>query len=129
VKDCGCFGDALKLKPWESFMKDVVLLFFIFYFIQSKLVKPVFANSVQNIITYASIICMFLGVWVLNHLPLIDFRPFKVANIQKKEVPEGAKSVVEMTFIYNVNGVNTEFSTDDLMNLPEGATLWIEKIK
>jgi hypothetical protein len=46
------------------------------------------------------------------------------------EVPEGApKSVVEMTFIYNVNGVNTEFSTDDLMNLPEGATLWIEKIK
>jgi hypothetical protein len=33
VKDCGCFGDALKLKPWESFMKDVVLLFFIFYFI------------------------------------------------------------------------------------------------
>jgi hypothetical protein len=36
------------------------------------------------------------------------------------EVPEGApKSVVEMTFIYNVNG---NFSTDDLMNLPEGAT-------
>jgi hypothetical protein len=71
---------------------------------------------------------MFLGVWVLNHLPLIDFRPFKVGAIQKKEVPEGApKSVVEMTFIYNVNGVNTEFSTDDLMNLPEGATLWIEK--
>jgi hypothetical protein len=35
---------------------------------------------------------MFLGVWVLNHLPLIDFRPFKVgANIQKgMEVPEGA---------------------------------------
>jgi hypothetical protein len=53
------------------------------------------------------------GVWVLNHLPLIDFRPFKVgANIQGMEVPEGApKSVVEMTFIYNVNGVNTEFST------------------
>jgi uncharacterized membrane protein YphA (DoxX/SURF4 family) len=32
VKDCGCFGDALKLKPWESFMKDVVLLFFILFY-------------------------------------------------------------------------------------------------
>ena len=29
VKDCGCFGDALKLTPWLSFTKDVVLLFFI----------------------------------------------------------------------------------------------------
>jgi hypothetical protein len=38
------------------------------------------------------------------------------------EIPEGApKSVVEMTF-FNVNGVDTEFSADDLMNLPEGAT-------
>ena len=27
VKDCGCFGDALKITPWESFSKDVVLLF------------------------------------------------------------------------------------------------------
>jgi hypothetical protein len=38
------------------------------------------------------------------------------------EIPEGApKSVVAMTFIYKVNGVDTEFSEDDLMNLPDGA--------
>lgn len=29
VTSCGCFGDALKLTPWESFYKDIVLLFFI----------------------------------------------------------------------------------------------------
>ena len=134
VKDCGCFGDALHLTPWESFTKDIVLLFFILIlFINQKLVKPLFANSIQNIIAYASIIlCMFMAVWVLNHLPLIDFRPYKVGtNIQKgMEIPEGApQSVVEMIFIYKVNGVDKEFSTDDLMNLPEGATFVDRKDK
>lgn len=134
VKDCGCFGDALKLTPWQSFTKDIVLLFFILVlFINQKLVKPLFANSIQNIITYGTIVlCMFMAVWVLNHLPLIDFRPYKVdANIQKgMEIPAGApQSVVEMIFIYNVNGVDKEFLTKDLMSLPEGATFVDRKDK
>lgn len=134
VKDCGCFGDALHLTPWESFTKDVVLLFFILIlFLNTTLVKPLFQKSIQNIIAYASIIlCMFMAVWVLNHLPLIDFRPYKVGtNIEKgMEIPEGApKSVVEMIFIYKVNGVDKEFTENDLMNLPEGATFVDRKDK
>ena len=31
VTDCGCFGDAIKFTPWESFIKDLVLLVFILH--------------------------------------------------------------------------------------------------
>lgn len=29
VKSCGCFGDAIPLTPWQSFIKDVILLILI----------------------------------------------------------------------------------------------------
>ncbi len=126
VKDCGCFGDALHLDPWQSFMKDLILLFFILIlFYNQKYIKPLFSSSIQNILVFASLILSsFMGYWVLNHLPLKDFRPYKVGtNIKTAmEIPADApKSVVEMIFIYKVNGVDKEYTEKDLMNLPAGA--------
>ena len=126
VKDCGCFGDALHLTPWQSFSKDIILLFFILIlFYNQKLIKPLFTNKIENALVLSSIVlCAFMGYWVLNHLPLVDFRPYKVGtNIKTAmEIPDNApKSVVEMVFIYNVNGVNKEFKEKDLMSLPAGA--------
>jgi hypothetical protein len=34
-----------------------------------------------------------------------------------------------MTFIYKVNGVDTEFSEDDLMNLPDEEVCWQKETK
>jgi len=134
VKDCGCFGDALHLTPWESFTKDVVLLFFILIlFFNQKLIQPLFPTPKTNFAVYVSVVlCAFMAVWVLNHNPIKDFRPYKVGtNIEKgMEIPEGApKSVVEMIFIYKVNGVDKEFTEKDLMNIPEGATFVDRKDK
>ena len=134
VKDCGCFGDVLHLTPWESFTKDIVLLFFILIlFINKHLVKPLFNKNVQNILAYSSVVvCSFIAVWILNHNPIIDFRAYKVGNNIEKgmEIPENApQAVVEMKFIYNVNGENKEFTEDDLMNIPEGATFVDRKDK
>jgi uncharacterized membrane protein YphA (DoxX/SURF4 family) len=134
VKDCGCFGDALKLTPWQSFTKDVVLLFFILilYFNQ-KLVEPLFRLPIQNtIVVIALLLCCFMGYWVLNHLPLKDFRPFKVGNniYDGMMIPDNApKSEVEMVFIYKVNGVQKEYTEKDLMSIPAGATFVDRKDK
>lgn len=134
VTDCGCFGDALKLTPWQSFTKDVVLLFFILIlFLNMKLIKPLFSTKITNGLVLLSILsCCFMGYWVLNHLPLKDFRAYKVGtNIQKAmEIPEGAeKSVVEMIFIYKVNGVDKEFTDKQLGEIPTGATFVDRKDK
>jgi len=126
VKDCGCFGDALHLDPWQSFTKDLILLFFILILLYNqKYIKPLFSFKIQNVLVLVSItLCAFMGYWVLNHLPLKDFRPYKVGTNLKTamEIPDNApKSVVEMVFIYNVNGVDKEFTEKDLMSLPAGA--------
>lgn len=126
VTDCGCFGDAIKLTPWESFTKDIILLVFILILFAGKqYIKPLFSNKTNKIVSVVSVVlCGFMGYWVLNHLPLKDFRAYKVGtNIKKAmEIPEDApKSEYEMTFIYSVNGENKEFSMEELNNLPEGA--------
>jgi uncharacterized membrane protein YphA (DoxX/SURF4 family) len=124
VTDCGCFGDALKLTPWESFTKDVVLLVFILIlFVNHRLIRPLFDRA-SIVVALGLAGCAFMGYWVLSHLPLKDFRAYKVGtNIpQGMEVPEGApQPVIEMTFIYKVNGEEKEFKVDELANLPEGA--------
>lgn len=126
VTDCGCFGDALKLTPWESFYKDVALLVFILIlFFGQKYIKPLFKPMVGSVTVFVSfLLCLFMGYWVLNHLPLKDFRAYKIGtNIQKgMEFPEGAaRSVYEMNFVYKVNGKEQNFGEKDLMSLPEGA--------
>ena len=46
VTDCGCFGDAIKLTPWESFTKDIILLSFsLIIFILNKKVKFLSNNA------------------------------------------------------------------------------------
>jgi uncharacterized membrane protein YphA (DoxX/SURF4 family) len=117
VKDCGCFGDALKLTPWESFTKDVILLVFILIlFFGLKHIKPVFAKLPTTIVALSSfVLSLWFGYHVLMHLPYIDFRAYKIgANIQEgMAIPEDAqKPVLEYTWTFNVNGEEQELVTN-----------------
>lgn len=109
VTDCGCFGDAVKLTPWESFTKDVILLVFILIlFFGKKYITPLFSNKVNWIISGVALLaCVWFANHVLNHLPSVDFRPYKIgANIQEgMSIPEDApKPVFEYAWRFKVNG-------------------------
>lgn len=83
VTDCGCFGDAIKLTAWETFYKDVVLMLFaIFLFVRRKHFTPRSTNKMLLDSITIGFICIniFIAVYTIYHLPLIDFRPYKIGN-------------------------------------------------
>ncbi len=108
VTDCGCFGDAIKLTPWESFTKDIILLILItILFIGQKYIQAIFGSNLKRIITLVTLLLSVIYVYyVLNHLPVIDFRPYKInANIEDgMNVPEGApESVFEYAWKFKTD--------------------------
>jgi uncharacterized membrane protein YphA (DoxX/SURF4 family) len=82
VTDCGCFGDAIKLTPWQSFYKDVILVVLIVVvFMNYQKYKPILkaglGNGVMLGATLLSTLIALLSIW---YLPFIDFRSYKVGN-------------------------------------------------
>ncbi len=109
VTDCGCFGDAIKLTPWESFTKDIILLVFILVlFFGVKHIKPLMSKLGLIVVSLLSFIfCFGLVYHVLMHLPVKDFRPYKIGDniIQNMTVPSDAqKPVIDYYWKFNVNG-------------------------
>ena len=174
VTDCGCFGDAIKLTPWESFSKDVVLsaLIFIIFAFRDKVkyqtkaenskmlplallliglfsyffldwLLPVYftlalfllVSLVNNFVlkekrewTLAAltlITCFAFSYHTYSHLPARDYRPYAVGkNIATDMVlPEDAKvDIYEDVWMYEVDGLVNEYSTEDQPWTIDGAT-------
>ncbi|MEM6262165.1 MAG: DoxX family protein [Bacteroidota bacterium] len=82
VTDCGCFGDALKIEPWESFSKDLILLVMIApLFILRKTIKAFPSGAVATAITALSfVIAGAYSYYCYENLPRVDYRPYKVGK-------------------------------------------------
>uniref|UniRef100_UPI004027E8AC BT_3928 family protein n=1 Tax=Prevotella sp. TaxID=59823 RepID=UPI004027E8AC len=128
VKDCGCFGDALKLTNGETLLKNIVLI------ACATLVawRPVdmarfISRTNQWIVRYYTITYIIVtSVYCLYTLPIFDFRPYRVGtNIkQGMEIPEGAEQPeFESTFILRKNGVTREFTLD---NYPDSTWEYVD---
>jgi uncharacterized membrane protein YphA (DoxX/SURF4 family) len=95
ITDCGCFGDAIKLAPSETFWKDVVLtLLILIIVIYYKKISPVFGPVGSNMMLVLGLgLSIYLPVYCLRHLPIIDFRPYKIGNNIREQMslPPGAE--------------------------------------
>ncbi|MBN2639920.1 MAG: hypothetical protein JXR65_12630 [Bacteroidales bacterium] len=94
VSDCGCFGDAVKLSNWETFYKNIVLLIVVIVLIigQYKFrFHGLRAGKSALSLFFAAVVFVSFMSYNLNHLPVIDFRPWKVGQefySQKENKPK-----------------------------------------
>ncbi len=101
VTDCGCFGDAIKLTPWQSFYKDIFLMFFVLHlFWHRKRFDPLLRTMEGNgVIALVSFVSIFLGVYAIRHLPFIDFLPYKIGNTVPQQMIAPEQPVFEYVFL------------------------------
>lgn len=80
VHDCGCFGDALVLTNWQTFVKNLVILIpVVLTFIFHKRFTDLISNKKSIVIlSVLTVMIVGLSVHALRHLPPIDFRPYKI---------------------------------------------------
>lgn len=116
VLDCGCFGDAVKISPWETFYKNVVLLILIVVLLfEIKHIHPLWNRSFAKWTSFLFfVVFLYITYYVLVHLPLIDFRPYAIG----KNIPEGMKQTgselppIHDFYLENMEGNNL---TDEVL--------------
>lgn len=128
MTDCGCFGEFIKLTPWQSFTKDVVLLVLIvIIFFRRKQTRSLFSRNMQtNIIVSLSVAFTLFTVYCYMYLPAVNFLYWEEGNNVAELMvcpPDAPKDSVVMTFVYKVEGKETTYSYDDVMamKVPDGA--------
>ena len=78
VTDCGCFGDAIKLTPWESFTKDVILLVLIgVLFVFRKDLSNDGKSWAKWTVRISLVLSVAIAIIAIRNLPFIDFRAYK----------------------------------------------------
>ncbi|WP_163714011.1 BT_3928 family protein [Mangrovibacterium lignilyticum] len=117
VTDCGCFGDALKLTNWQTFYKNIFLLALaIVIVVYRKKYGPQYVSLISAVMSGATVfVFAYLIDYSYKHLPIIDFRPYKIGV----NIPEGmlmpagaAKDEYANVFVYEnlKSGKQIEFT-------------------
>lgn len=122
VTHCGCFGDFLKLKPWESFWKDIALMILItLLFAGRQNINELFAPMVMSSLFLMGVVFSIgFPVYAYRNLPPLDFRAYAPGMSIKENMVKGpgyADPVYESMLVYKnlKDGSSKEFTQADYM--------------
>ncbi len=107
VTDCGCFGEAFKLKPWTSFGKDIFLMVLILFIIGHR--NRLRRANTGWVVVLATVLSIGLGVWAIQYLSPLDLLPYAVG----KNIPAQMKpsEPLRYKYIMEKDGKESEFTT------------------
>lgn len=134
VEDCGCFGEAIKLSPWETFFKNLALLPMAAvvwaYYRNDKILA--FRRSEVALTVFFFLLTMGMGFYCYCHLPLIDFLPYKIGVNIREEMhassaagPEGELQTV-LVYRNRMTGEEREFALDDTEWQDDTVWEWVD---
>ena len=119
IKECGCFGDCIKISNTATFYKDIALTVAVMFLYTFRYrVFPIFNRTSINAILVGAMAVFAFGIqwWTLHHLPFHDCLPYKVGNNiwEKMQPSPGAtEAVYTTTFVYEKNGVKQNFTAEN----------------
>lgn len=118
VKDCGCFGQAVKMSNLQTFLKNVVLIIpTIIVFANRKKIPTSRVSSWGQwlLIGIFAIIAMVFQLYCIRHLPAIDFTDWKKGKDVTVFIEQPAQK--EVLFIYKnkADGQKVTLTQDELM--------------
>jgi uncharacterized membrane protein YphA (DoxX/SURF4 family) len=124
VPDCGCFGDAIKLTNWETFYKNIVLVVIaLVLFLWRKNAKQHLSLWIHyTILMFFLLVFSGFMYYNINHLPIVDFRSWKVGKDMKTIGEDKVK--VYVSYKNKETGEIKEFLSPDY---PWGDSAWLSK--
>ena len=124
VPDCGCFGDAIKMTNWQTFYKNVVLMVFtLVVFSARKMPHRNLKKGMQTVIlSFFAALFMFFSIYNYRHLPMIDFRPWKVGNNMLGDM--NAETNVFLVYKNTSTGEVKEYLSP---NYPWNDSIWLSE--
>lgn len=132
VEDCGCFGEAINLTPWQTFAKNMALLPMALCLWYRHRAEKLFDGSPRKVVALGTtlILSFGLGLYCYRHLPLIDFLPYKVGvNIAEQMRNELTQSSIEKVVLVYRNRTTGElryFSVEDTEWQNDALWEWVD---
>lgn len=120
--DCGCFGEAIHLTHWQTFLKNIVLMALLSaYYFPS---RHIGTTKKKKYISFAlvTVSVMAFTAYSLRYIPLIDFTAYKPGAELQAGARINADEMYESVFTYEKDGITEEFT---LGHLPDSTWTFV----